>query len=181
MTEFFENRPSFKNLIGKLDLTGLEIGVASGTNAFRIMTNLSIKKLYLIDPWCGYLGLDGHGVIGDIKIAEVCYANTKKIMVEFGDKVQIIRGFSEDVVNTILNDLDFVYIDGNHRYEWVNKDIRNYYPKLKLGGQFAGHDFKKGEPGVKKAVEEYFGENYEHPKNSWDWWHVKNVEVRRTI
>lgn len=173
MRDFFEDRPSFKNLVGKYDLVGVEIGVDSGENAYRILTNLSIRKLYLIDPWFGYSGLDGHGVIGDLDIALKCFEHTQMIMAPFGDKVKIIRKKSEDAIGDIPNDVDFIYIDGNHRYEWVAKDIKNYYSKVKVGGQFAGHDMKSSEPGVKKAVEEYFGGNYENKRQEWDWWHIK--------
>ncbi len=171
MYDFFENRPSFKNLIGKYDLVGAEIGVLYGENAFHIMTSLSIKKLYLIDPWLGYAGLNGHGVVGNTKEAEKMLFHTEMIMAEFGDKVEILRFLAEDAVHMIPNDLDFIYIDGNHRYPWVIKDIKNYAPKVKLGGQVAGHDFKNGEQGVRKAVEEYFNSNYNHKR--WDWWHIK--------
>lgn len=169
--EFYNDRPSFKNLIGKYDLVGVEIGVDSGENAERILTNLSIKKLYLIDPWCGYEDLDGHGVIGDDENAERCYQHTVKVMEPFGDKVEIIRAFAESAAPLLPDELDFVYIDGNHRYKWVLLDIERYYPKIKLYGQIAGHDFKGGEPGVKKAVEKFFGDNY--AQRNWDWWHLK--------
>lgn len=177
MRDFLEDRPSFKNLVGKYDLVGIEIGVDSGENSRRILTNLSIKRLYLIDPWCGYEGLDGHGVIGDNDNADKCLAHTEKIMEPFGGKSVIIKAKSEEVVDTFQNNFfDFIYIDGNHRYEWVIKDIRNYYPKVKVGGQLAGHDMKPGEPGVQKAVEEYFGGDYKHGPNQWDWWHTKENE-----
>ena len=47
---------------------------------------------------------------------------------------------SEDAVDDIPEKLDFVYIDGNHAYEYVKKDIGLYYPKLKKGGVIGGHD-----------------------------------------
>ena len=173
MRDFFEDRPSFKNLIGKYDLIGVEIGVDSGENAFNLLTNLSIKKLYLIDPWYGYADLDGHGVIGDDENAERCYQHTFTIMKPFGDKVEIIRALSESVASVIPNTLDFLYIDGNHRYPWVIKDIRNYAPKVREGGQVAGHDMKSGEPGVEKAVREYYGDSFN--QREWDWWHIKEI------
>lgn len=180
MGDFFEERPSFKNLIGKYDLVGAEIGVYYGENAFQIMTNLSIKKLYLIDPWFGYAELNGHGVIGDVNLAAECYESTCKLMEEFGDKVKIIPALSEAVVKVFEdNSLDFIYIDGNHRYPWVLKDIKNYIPKVKLGGQIAGHDFKNGEKGVQRAVKEEFGDNYDN--KCWDWWHTKGEVDETTI
>lgn len=42
------------------------------------------------------------------------------------------------------NKLDFLFIDGNHIYEQVNKDINNYLPKMKIGGIISGHDYEIG-------------------------------------
>lgn len=179
MAEFFEDRPFFKTLEGKLHLVGVEIGVDSAENAYRMMTNLDIKKLYLIDPWCGYGGMDGHGVIGDDADAQLCYEHAIKIMAEFGDKIIFIKAKSENAVKAIPYNMDFVYIDGNHRYEYVKKDIELYYPKVKIGGVLAGHDFKSGEAGVKRAVEEYFDTDYTYCHPSWDWFHVKKFERRK--
>jgi predicted O-methyltransferase YrrM len=56
-----------------------------------------------------------------------------------------------------LDSLDFVYIDGNHQYEFIKSDLENYYPRVKKGGIISGHDYEwKGTPDVKKAVDEFF-------------------------
>lgn len=59
--------------------------------------------------------------------------------------------------------LDFVYIDAQHHYEAVREDLALWYPKLRVGGLFAGHDYLDGEVdgdrfGVKRAVDEFAGE-----------------------
>ena len=53
--------------------------------------------------------------------------------------------------------LDFVFIDANHVYEAVIDDLHAWYPKVKVGGIIAGHDYYN-DPGVKRAVDEFFGE-----------------------
>jgi hypothetical protein len=58
--------------------------------------------------------------------------------------------------------LDFVFIDGSHLYESVRDDIAAWAPKIKSGGIIAGHDYDTPEDefnGVKKAVDEVFGDN----------------------
>ena len=45
-----------------------------------------------------------------------------------------IRAYSEEAVVGIPGGLDFVYIDGNHSYDFVKRDVELYGPKLKLGG-----------------------------------------------
>lgn len=52
---------------------------------------------------------------------------------------------------------DFVFIDAGHSYEAVRSDIKNWLPKVKLGGWFGGHDFHASWPGVQQAVIEAFG------------------------
>ena len=64
--------------------------------------------------------------------------------------------------------LKFVFIDANHEYEFVKRDIELYYPKVKSGGTIAGHDTQS--EGVKKAIDEFFAkqsEDISYYKNSW--------------
>ena len=37
--------------------------------------------------------------------------------------------------------LDFIYLDGNHTYEFVLRDLYTWFPKLRRGGLFACNDF----------------------------------------
>jgi len=52
---------------------------------------------------------------------------------------------------------DVVYIDGNHDYDYVKKDILNYQKLVKPNGFITGHDYNNGHVGVEKAVDEYLG------------------------
>jgi predicted O-methyltransferase YrrM len=49
--------------------------------------------------------------------------------------------------------LDFVFIDGDHSYNAVIRDVGIYWNKVKPGGIFAGHDWQL--PDVNRAVIEY--------------------------
>ena len=54
--------------------------------------------------------------------------------------------------------LDMVYIDGNHKYEFVKADIKAWLPKIKKGGFLCGHDYgHKLCPGTKPAIHETAG------------------------
>jgi len=81
------------------------------------------------------------------------------------------------------SELDFVYIDGDHSYEFVSTDIKAWWPKVKSGGILAGHDYTPGNPakghiyGVIQAVTE-FAEKYALTVNTTSeqyatWWVVK--------
>jgi len=52
----------------------------------------------------------------------------------------IIHGDSTVVCDNITDTYDAVFIDGNHSYEYVKKDLENYWPKVKDGGIIALHD-----------------------------------------
>ena len=54
------------------------------------------------------------------------------------------------------NSLDFVYIDADHSYESVKKDIIAWLPKVKTGGILAGHDYPM--ISVRNAVHEILRE-----------------------
>ena len=73
---------------------------------------------------------------------------------------------------------DFVYIDGNHSYDFVKKDIELYYPRVREGGVFGGHDFHAmadKDYGVARAVLEFVDKEglQLFGKRSMDWWVIK--------
>jgi hypothetical protein len=156
-----DSRPFFKNLLGWQDIVGAEIGVRYGCNALRILHNLDIKLLYLID----------------IKITDHAKLNLAK----FENKIKWIKAKSHEAYKEIEDsELDFVYIDGNHHYNHVRKDIQLYIPKVNIQGYIAGHDYKDNGLGnqVKKAVHSIFGDKVYTDENPdyWDWW-IRKPEI----
>ena len=70
----------------------------------------------------------------------------------------LIRKTSDDAFAELTNQqFDVVYIDGNHDYEYVKRDILNYQTLIKPQGFLTGHDYRNGHEGVEKAVDECFG------------------------
>lgn len=71
--------------------------------------------------------------------------------------------------------LDFVFIDAAHDYDNVKADINAWYPKVKLGGIIAGHDYNSEHfPGTKKAVDEFFtGKNLLMNQSELTWLYYK--------
>jgi hypothetical protein len=167
-------RAVVKNLRNRSNLTGAEIGVGGSVHALQMLKHLDIKRLYLIDPFISY-GPGMHGVFANTEVALRCKEDAQKRLESFSDKIVWIFEYSDKAVNKIQDEeLDFVYIDGNHRYEYVKKDIELYYPKVKKGGLISGHDYKKNEPGVIKAVHESFASNKITTMYRWEWWVVKD-------
>lgn len=162
------------------ELTGAEIGVKEGRNAETMLKLLNIKKLYLIDPYEEYTDEnfeegETEEINGDKtdlqkkfyskklhhtdKFMEDIMKNTISKFEKYKDKVIFVRKKSEDAVNNIDDDLDFIYIDGNHTYEYVLKDLNNYYKKIKEGGILCGHDFCYPNMGVVKAILDFVIKN----------------------
>jgi hypothetical protein len=150
----------FKNLKNK-NLIGAEIGVEHGLNAKTMLRFLPIKKLYLIDPY-------------QQKSGDTYYKEAKRFLKKYKEKIEFIRKSSEEAINEIPNDLDFVYIDGSHEYDIVKKDILMYYNKVKQGGLIGGHDFWADQIGVCKAVIDFAQKNNLKLKGGLtDWWFIK--------
>jgi len=168
-------RPSFifmKKIFGEKLLTGAEIGVERGRNSNCILKELNIEKLYLIDPWENYDEIEVKWSHMDSNYGHVqrTFENDKR--------VRIIRELSENGVYHIKkNSLDFVYIDGNHLYEYVCKDIELYFDRVKKGGVIAGHDIFVNDGiqgGVLDAVKDFcFKHNIYFYVENPDWYFIK--------
>jgi len=164
-------RPSvriMRNYFGNHLVSGAEVGVLKGDNAVSILNELNIKKLYLIDIWDDYKDSDSR------------YKNKENYNIVLNKfkrdkKVEIVKGFSKKGSERIENNsLDFVYIDGNHKYKYVYNDMVCWYPKIREGGILAGHDVFNFID-VFKAVKDYCSKNrivfkIELP----DWYLIKN-------
>ena len=168
-------RAVVKNLRNRSNLIGAEIGVGGSVHALQMLKHLDIKRLYLIDPYISY-GPGMHGVFANNDVALKIKKIAQEVLEPFYDKVEIVWIFEysdKAAIKIQDEELDFVYIDGNHRYEYIKKDIELYYPKVKKGGLISGHDYKKNEPGVIKAVHESFASK-KITTDGWEWWVVKD-------
>lgn len=83
-------------------------------------------------------------------------ANTRQI-----PHLEIISLSSELAKNQIQdNSVDMLFIDADHRYQFVKMDIENYWPKVRKGGILLGHDYNNTDfPGVTQAADEVFGKD----------------------
>jgi SAM-dependent methyltransferase len=136
-----------------------EIGVQKGNFSEYLLKSKTLTDLYLIDCWTpqeNYLDMANiHAYHQDFYYQYVInrYMND--------DRVKIIKEFSiEACCKFEPNFFDFIYLDADHSYDVVKKDIENWYKKLKIGGILAGHDYldgilPQGNFGVKTAVDEF--------------------------
>ena len=138
---------------------GAEIGVYKGEFSEILLARSSLHKLYCIDTWQND-AMIWKKIPEPNKIYENCANRLKK----FGKRVEMIQGESTQVVKQFKqHSLDFIYLDADHTYNAVLKDLQAWYNKVKPGGMFAGHDFynrytRKSRilyKGVEKALEEF--------------------------
>ena len=127
-----------RELFGNKEIIVCEIGVYYGEHALSILKNLNIKKLYLIDPYLRYEEYKNDKSSEDLKQAKI---NAHKILKNYENKIVWIEEYSDKAINKIKEELDFVYIDGNHFSPYIDNDLRNYYPLVKEGGILSGHDY----------------------------------------
>lgn len=121
------------------DPVGLEIGLAEGFTTRFLMESNDTLTLYGVDPYINYIDWNGNNLNERENVYQQFLENTK----QFGDRIKLIRKFSDDAVSDIEDEsLDFIFIDGLHTYDQVTKDMTNYYSKVKPGGIFSGHDYR---------------------------------------
>ncbi len=143
---------------------GAEIGVFRGEFTRLILKIVRPQKLHLIDPWKYetdpiYTKSIYGGEIG--KNQANMDAIYHRVVQRFGAKnVEIHRGTSFDCAVLFPdNYFDWIYVDGNHQYEFVKQDLETYYAKVKPGGIVAGDDYARKkdnwtQDGVTRAVDE---------------------------
>lgn len=167
-------RPSIrfmKDYFKDKEVVGAEIGIYTGGNAKSILQTLNIKKLYLVDAYKSYEGYVG-------KRFEEAERKAINNVSFWKNKVKFIKKMSADAINEIPK-LDFIYIDGNHTYEYIKQDLENYFGKIKQGGIMAGHDFYFENSDVIKAVIEFCSEKkLKLFVGDKDWWVVLEKEIK---
>lgn len=144
-------KPALKQLKGRDNLVGAEIGVGKGTHASFYLSELDIDFVFLIDPYTAYEDCKKKFVLEETRDWK---KETHVKLDKYNHKIKWIEEKTSDAVKFIADSsLDFAYIDANHTYESVAEDIRLYYPKVKKGGLLSGHDYDFED--VKKAVDKF--------------------------
>jgi predicted O-methyltransferase YrrM len=144
---------------------GAEIGVWRGEHAARMLKrHPQISMLYCVDPYEDYDRTQADFLGEAFRAA--------------GKRLSRFKGRHHFVACTsaLLGklELDFCYIDGNHKAPWPQQDIENVWPLIKSGGVMGGHDFHVHWPDVIQAVTEFaHKENLRLYVAGPDWWLFK--------
>lgn len=152
-----ESTRIIKSMMGDIDITGVEVGVRCGNNAYNMLQELpNLSKLYLVDN-----GADGFN------------KRTKKRF-EFNPRTEFIEKDSVEASKQFDDgSLDFVYIDADHSYDSVKSDIQAWLPKVKHGGLLCGHDYVLSPDDPTFKVVEAVNDSFPKEKietDNIDWW-----------
>jgi hypothetical protein len=131
--------------------TVVEIGTMNAENAVKIINNSNPKILHLIDP--NIIDLKNPpSRLKDPKQASIC-------RVLKNSSINLIEDYSVPASKQFEdNSVDWIYIDGDHSYEFVKADLAYWLPKIKKGGYICGHDFNPffaNWKGVNQALYEF--------------------------
>uniref|UniRef100_A0A914X7Y5 Class I SAM-dependent methyltransferase n=1 Tax=Plectus sambesii TaxID=2011161 RepID=A0A914X7Y5_9BILA len=154
----------------------IEVGSFKGRSTItmgEICKKLAFTRqcsILAVDTWTGsaefyetaYFGgqeqLAANG--GILHLFETFLRNVKKAGVD--DVITPLRLPSlsaAHVLHCLGLDADFVFIDADHEYEAVKRDLSLYYQLLRPGGYIFGDDWRVYWPGVQKAVLEFVATN----------------------
>lgn len=141
-------RKDFDRLLAEMNLDeGCEVGVLTGKHArWMLDCNLNLH-LHLVDSYKYYEEMlkrnsDVARYLPEMRGKLAGCNCTEHIM------------FSMDAVRKFKNgSLDFVYIDSNHKFDFVMQDLIEWSKKVRTGGIVSGHDYN--EESVAQAVNTY--------------------------
>jgi SAM-dependent methyltransferase len=155
-----------------------EIGVDLGDFSEKILSVNRPRELHLIDPWTSVGGEYSQGVPSGAApatnsprklniVARYAFVRDRFSSDIDGGGVVMHRETSA-IAGADFPDqfFDWVYIDGNHSYEFVRHDLELYWRKLKPGGYIVCDDYHHAgfwEDGVTRAVDEFIASGRAQP------------------
>lgn len=139
-----------------------EIGVAEGNFSEEILNwvnNTDQEPIsthhYLVDRWASVPSQYGDAAMSQ-NWHDENLARVRERMAKFSIRADILRGNSDEMAKFVLDgSLVLLYIDGDHSYEGVTKDITAWASKVARGGIIAFHDYENPNYGVKEAVRDF--------------------------
>lgn len=149
------NRDLLLNEFDK-NLIVAEIGVFRGEYSKKIYDTIIPKELHLFDIF------DGMHPSGDKDGNNIVWANLNvefellKKWSEIEKNIFLHKGKSDNLLSKFDDGyFDIIYIDGDHSYDGVKKDLEVSWLKIKNNGYITGHDYTPTFQGVIDAVDEF--------------------------
>jgi len=137
------SRNQFGDYLNEKGLNGFgcEIGTAYGEYAEQILKRWHGTTIFCVDPWKKWPDEQYVDDTGRCDF-DVMYMRALNRLAKYPGRVSFVRQESDVAVKMFPdNFFDFVYVDGNHHEPQISRDLNNWYPKVKPGGIFCGHDY----------------------------------------
>lgn len=133
-------RQDIVNLVSGI---GIELGVAEGVFAEQLLRMNKLTHLYGVDSYCD----DGH--------SDDQYQRALTRLLPYNHTL-IRMKFDQALALFPNNHFDFIYIDG---FAWTGEEegqtLRDWFPKAKVGGIFAGDDYHSDWPKVRYEIDKF--------------------------
>ena len=128
----------------------IELGVARAAFSRELLLNPKIGLLFSVDRWAG-----------DRRHGEEEYKQALSILSGFSGRSEVIRRtFAKAIQYFSDKTFHLIYIDGYaHTGQEDGQTLRDWWPKLKPGGIFAGHDYSPRFPLTVKVVDDFAAEH----------------------
>ena len=133
---------------------GVEVGTFEGAFSKHLLETWK-GSLYVVDVWDKIEGNPFHDFSGftEQDMRRKAVVTIEKLCQFPGRYVLMCVGSPRAASHFPDEFFDFVYIDASHFYKAVRADLQAWWPKLKPGGLFAGHDYIMDD--VRMAVDEF--------------------------
>jgi predicted O-methyltransferase YrrM len=136
-------RAQICKLIGA-DAVGVELGVAAGYFSDTLLRYSPLVRLYSIDAWSDHHDSDE-------------YLRCVRRLRKHGRRSVVLRMLFDEALHLFADEsLDFIYIDGYaHTGQEGGQILQAWWPKLRKGGLFSGHDYDERWPATVEAVDRF--------------------------
>jgi hypothetical protein len=154
-----DRKGMYSMLADKGYTVGAEVGVFQGQNAQVLLDTIPNLKLYLVDPYLAYSYIRRRSRNKWKWHQPTMDTIRRKALKRLADRDVVWLMQPSKIASRYIDDgaLDFVYIDGDHRFDYVMQDILEWAPKVRDGGCITGHDY--GIRAVRAAVDVYAKRN----------------------
>lgn len=130
---------------------GMEIGVWRGDFSANILRIAEPRKLYLVDPWKATSSAThrkswySREKVTQERMDQLFEHVKSRFSSDIAaQRVMVHRAPSHEVLPTLTaGAFDFVYIDGDHTFEGVSKDLSGAFRIVRVGGLVCGDDYSQ--------------------------------------
>lgn len=177
--------------LGHENIRGAEVGVLRGDTSSGLLQEFPELFLLMVDTWSEVPVDSEYAKSHDCAAKQHWAQHAANEQIAFtrtefaSDRRVLLRGNSTVAVQAVADgSLDFAFIDADHTYDAVRADIGAWWPKIRVGGILAGHDYggrknRLGFWGVSRAVNEFTEREkltlQRAPRSIW--WVTRQVSV----